>query len=419
MVIEPTHCDSDRPEQWLCRQRQHLRYQLRADHAGSTDPYVIYPDGRIDSRHGKQWANRNWAVLDSAADRWRIVRTVSRPKSPIPKPGQAVVPVHRSFDAAEQLLTAAAQPWIDHLDRSIRNRVILRRGDRDAARIPERVAVKPTCLADLPTHRRTWLLADLATKGVTDPTDAERILLAHAEHRECRWRHITTVIDPLIAVLGDDGRYHLQVGDRLVCAEWRSDVRDEPWNPATHRVRYQYWSDGTRFQHRPPQSDRAAQHRLWTKTQEVDWSVTLTDTTAQPADIPPAQRCSNRESRQWWPSFHNPADQRGRIARRLTQTLGNRCGACRYAPAMVIDHDHDTGMIRGLLCRNCNLRVDSCVHVSGCPFADYLNDPPAAALSLPYPDRKRAKQPHRRASPLADRRLLTQPPTTTRYRPAR
>lgn len=50
--------------------------------------------------------------------------------------------------------------------------------------------------------------------------------------------------------------------------------------------------------------------------------------------------------------------------------------------------DHFTGLVRGLLCRNCNSRVDWCVHVSGCPWADYLNNPPAAHLQLIVPNRR-------------------------------
>lgn len=390
MVIEPACCDSDAPERWLSAQREQLHRQLGCDHTGRTQPYVIGPDRRIHTRSGKQWAARAWAVLSDephprSAGGWRIVRTVSSAAAPAQRAGQLVVPVHHRIDAADDLVAEAARPRIEHLDRIIRSRVVRRHRERDAARIPEPTAVAPTCLDDLPDPRRRWFLTELARHGVTDRAAAEQVLLGHTKRWRCRWRHITTVVDPLVAVLGDDGRYHLQVGDRLVCAEW-STLDSEPWEPTTHRELLQWWSDGTQFQLYAPRQDRSEQQRSWEQeASEVDWTVALTATTAEPFDIPPTRRCATREARQWWPAHHNPKDQRGRLARLLAGNLGYRCGACRFAPAMVIDHDHETGLVRGLLCRNCNCHLEGCVHVSGCPFAEYLNNPPAAALALRYP----------------------------------
>ncbi|MDI6106066.1 hypothetical protein QLQ12_46660 [Actinoplanes sp. NEAU-A12] len=39
---------------------------------------------------------------------------------------------------------------------------------------------------------------------------------------------------------------------------------------------------------------------------------------------------------------------------------------------------------RGMLRNFCNTWIDQCPHPSGCLWADYLNDPPAAALRLIY-----------------------------------
>lgn len=38
----------------------------------------------------------------------------------------------------------------------------------------------------------------------------------------------------------------------------------------------------------------------------------------------------------------------------LFASSDGRCAICGRAGALVVDHDHDTGAIRGLLCRNCN-----------------------------------------------------------------
>lgn len=68
----------------------------------------------------------------------------------------------------------------------------------------------------------------------------------------------------------------------------------------------------------------------------------------------------------------------------------NACGICGTWSDLVVDHDHDSGLIRGLLCRGCNVRegLHNCmfsvcggdVNVTGCPFDQWRRRPAVAWL---------------------------------------
>lgn len=71
---------------------------------------------------------------------------------------------------------------------------------------------------------------------------------------------------------------------------------------------------------------------------------------------------------------------------RLFELQGGRCGVCRYSfnpNEMRLDHDHASGLTRGLLCGVCNpLEGRS----DGPGFVAYRADPPAKELDWIYPD---------------------------------
>ncbi|WP_083914199.1 endonuclease domain-containing protein [Nocardia concava] len=250
--------------------------------------------------------------------------------------------------------------------------------------------VAPQRLGDLPEPRRTaWLWThalDLDYDGI------EQLVMDRAQ-TPCRWDGNRGRIDlvGLTAVLGSDGRFHLRSRDGwLVCERGTGPSRRRAPDPqrSIDQESYLVWStDGTKYSIHPP---NCCPWPGATESVTFRWSVRLTETTADPVAVPNRYRCPTQETWTWWPAHHNPKTADGRMRALLARELGPDCHACGYAPGHGIDHDHFTGAVRGLLCRLCNnstMGVESCPHLSGCRWADYLNDPPAARLKLTYPRR--------------------------------
>ncbi|WP_086672189.1 endonuclease domain-containing protein [Streptomyces albovinaceus] len=71
---------------------------------------------------------------------------------------------------------------------------------------------------------------------------------------------------------------------------------------------------------------------------------------------------------------------------RLFELQDGRCACCNNSPH-VVDHDHRSGRVRGLLCSSCNRlegqyfrRLWMCVHAPPHCFEEYWHSPPALTL---------------------------------------
>lgn len=247
-------------------------------------------------------------------------------------------------------------------------------------------------LDDLPEHRRDALLWRYALELDYDGVDD---LVRHRARAKCRvlWDNDRTESTESVAVLGDDGRYHWLVDGRPQCAE--HDQHKDQAGAINHEQWCHWWSDGTKYQ------AQGMLHYGECDQRTVRWAVTVTDVITDPVLVPSRQRCVHYSSRTDWPGYQGPDTPEGRQRAQLVAALGRACHACGIRPGACIDHDHFTGMVRGLLCRYCNTHADSCPHAFGCAWAGYLNNPPAAYLRLRYPKPERVYHSSRTAEKIA------------------
>lgn len=63
----------------------------------------------------------------------------------------------------------------------------------------------------------------------------------------------------------------------------------------------------------------------------------------------------------------------------IEEWQAERCGICSSETSLVVDHDHATGLVRGLLCQRCNI-AEAFRGVG--PYRRYRERPPAAILGV-------------------------------------
>ncbi|GLF98034.1 endonuclease domain-containing protein [Streptomyces yaizuensis] len=258
-------------------------------------------------------------------------------------------------------------------------------------------------LQDFPGHRRAALVG-------RSPSGAE-IREIEAGLNEARGRigascSVTWPARGVDAVAweGDDGRWHLRLGDRMLCTGHRDWGRSGAPAPApqgsaiAHRREYHAFTDGVNF--RIDLRGAVGDPDAWKYLEGVGvWEVELTGEESRPELIAPRMRCPVNAYYGDWGSYADPKQWKGRIRNYLTPLIGPGCHGCGRSPGVSIDHDHATGLVRGFLCVYCNTHIDSCPHPAGCEWAEYLNAPPALPYGRKYLDRTHEKRKAARTRP--------------------
>ncbi|MGH3565749.1 MAG: endonuclease domain-containing protein [Pseudonocardia sp.] len=243
-------------------------------------------------------------------------------------------------------------------------------------------------LDDLPPHRREALLWCHALRLDYDGIDD---LVRPAHEQPCNlqldWPSAADLGQVPKATRGDDGRYHLTSAGIALCNNDGGRPAQEPVGGHRHERYCHAWTDGTRYQLQIPRRLAGQPYDPDQNiTAHVAWTVHLIASDVRdPAEVPPAMRCPDFSAFTRWPAYLGSTTPIGRIRVRLVDDLGSICHACHRRPGVFVDHDHFSRLVRGLLCIHCNAHVDTCPHLSGCLWARYLNNPPAAELRLIYP----------------------------------
>ncbi|MEU8001534.1 endonuclease domain-containing protein [Catellatospora sp. NPDC049111] len=248
-------------------------------------------------------------------------------------------------------------------------------------------------LADLPVHRQEALLWRYLIKH-DDPGPALAVRTrsdVDAMVRQVKTKRCTSLLTELrpggapTAVRGSDGRFHLIVDGQVQCGRGK----DSGDGVHRHTQGYFWWTDQRRYTIQAPAGawQRIDDVMILVEGQrgevEFTWDVTLTDEIVDPAKVRQRHRCP-ASSFGPWPA-HLGDTPMGQMRARLVDAFRTQCQGCGTQFGTVVDHDHFTGYVRGLLCLHCNSHIDGCMHPAGCRWAEYLNNPPAAQWRVYYP----------------------------------
>lgn len=230
-------------------------------------------------------------------------------------------------------------------------------------------------LDDLPPYRRAKLLWRWAHQGQAYVEQ----LVADAVVRPCRLPLPPPgPLGTTLAVLGSDDRYHLSRAGQLLCGETQDA------NGWTHR-QHCSWIEGDDGP-REWKGGREVGALVW-GTADATWTVHPAGLGIDPGVVPRPERCTagRYDLLHCWPPLPARTASVRRMRAALVAALGPDCHLCGLYPGAMVDHDHASGLVRGLLCGLCNRVLEECPHLADCPRADYQNAPPAADLGLIYP----------------------------------
>jgi hypothetical protein len=197
-----------------------------------------------------------------------------------------------------------------------------------------RVAEFPSCLADLSDSRqKRWMWGWLPRWSREDISEYVVTLAQAKTPCYSMWSLDSRRPAPRrgipLARLGDDGLYHLVSDAGLWCGSIR---RTSAIGPDMKHVLASYervpkwWGDGRRG----------------------EWPVTLTNVTRGPELVPYGLRCPLPPRFGTWAAYSGGKSPEMRIRSLLIEASGRACEICGVAPGVFVDHDHFSGMVRGL-----------------------------------------------------------------------
>ncbi|MET8291130.1 endonuclease domain-containing protein [Streptomyces sp. NPDC005132] len=230
-------------------------------------------------------------------------------------------------------------------------------------------------LDELPPYRRAQLLWRWAHEGVAFVEH----LVFDAAKEPCSLPPPPPVPPGrTVAVPGDDGRFHLERAGLMLCGQAEATGA---WGHRQH-CGWVEREDG-------PQEWRGGRDdgtSVWGSL-IVEWPVRASSPGVDPGTVDRPERCPGGayELMHLWPPCPARTASVRRLRAALVDALGPDCHLCGLYPGAMVDHDHQTGRVRGLLCAYCNRVLEECPHLTDCPRADYLLAPPADALNLMYP----------------------------------